>query len=190
VGFLPFGILSAAGAGGVVAADAYELISTTILTSNTASVTFSNLGDYSSTYKHLQIRAAVRSTRTGDGDAFFLRFNGDSGNNYTFHSVAGNGSSVASAAGTAENRGYLADGHSAGSTANGFAGLVTDILEPYSISKNKTVKTLTGWNSTSRQVALRSALWLNTSSITSVNLFALNGNLVAGCRFSLYGIKG
>jgi hypothetical protein len=52
----PLGILSAAGAGGGVAGD-YELISSEILGTTAASVTFSSLGDYSSTYKHLQIRA-------------------------------------------------------------------------------------------------------------------------------------
>jgi hypothetical protein len=49
----PLGILSAAGAGGGVAGD-YELISSEILGTTAASVTFSSLGDYAppiSTYK-------------------------------------------------------------------------------------------------------------------------------------------
>jgi hypothetical protein len=60
----PLGILSAAGAGGggPLASD-YELISTQILTSPQSSITFSSLGTYSSTYKHLQVRAVARSTR-------------------------------------------------------------------------------------------------------------------------------
>lgn len=44
----PLGILSAAGAGGVVAGD-YELISTQILAATTNSVTFTSLGDFAST---------------------------------------------------------------------------------------------------------------------------------------------
>jgi hypothetical protein len=80
----PLGILSAAGAGGVGAT--YELIESQILGSNQSSITFSSLATYASTYKHLQIRAAGK----GSGNSFEetnvnLRFNGDTGSNYSAH---------------------------------------------------------------------------------------------------------
>jgi hypothetical protein len=78
---IPFGILSAAGAGG-----GYELIETQILGSDAASVTFSSLGSYSSVYKHLQLRWTARTTRVATETQIFLRTNSNNSANYSSHS--------------------------------------------------------------------------------------------------------
>jgi hypothetical protein len=88
---IPFGILSAAGAGGGVAGD-YELISSEILGTTAASVTFSSLGDYSSTYKHLQIRAVVRHSAADNENYTTITFNGS--DFVETHYLVGLGSSV------------------------------------------------------------------------------------------------
>ena len=54
----------------------FDLIQTYTLSSNQASVTFSNLGDYSSTYKHLQLRMVAKSNRSGPGELFYYKING------------------------------------------------------------------------------------------------------------------
>jgi hypothetical protein len=79
-----------------VATGAYDLLESTVLTGNQTSVTFSNINtNYGSTYKHLQLRVVTRDTFTGgSGSTVFIRYNADSGNNYAFHSLQGNGSSV------------------------------------------------------------------------------------------------
>jgi hypothetical protein len=38
-------------------------------------------------------------------------------------------------------------------------------------------------------VGLYTALWMNTSAVSSITLAGFTGNLAAGSRFSLYGIK-
>jgi hypothetical protein len=180
------GIFSAAGAGGVAFSSDYELISTTTLGTATNSVTFSSLGTYSSTYKHLQIRyAAKQSNSTSVG--VYGRFNGDTAGNYSWHYLAGNGSSVSSSALTSTTSMLVGSAFGTG-TANAFGGGVIDILDTYSTTKNKTVRSLEG--RASEWVALESGSWRNTASITSITLFPDVYNFSTGSRFSLYGIKG
>ena len=182
---IPFGVLSAAGAGGV--AGTYELIETQILGSSQSSITFSNLGTYSSTYKHLQIRAVTRSNTAGGLGPMEVRLNGDSGTNYAWHRLGGYGSVVQSGAGTSAT--FMAIGLVPynDQTANSFAASVLDILDPYSTSKNTTVRSLAGMPNT---IELRSGAWFNTASVTSVLLKPDSSNTFAiGSRFSIYGIR-
>jgi hypothetical protein len=184
---IPFGILSAAA--GVEAVGDYELIESAILTSNESSVTFSNLGTYSSTYKHLQIRGLARKNATGS-DRILTRFNSDSGSNYAFHELTGDGSSVSSAGATSQTYAYLSIMLRSDETANNFSPFVADILDPFSSTKNTTARSLTGNTASFNRVRLMSAVWLSTASITSISLTAQADSFVAGSRFSLYGVRG
>jgi hypothetical protein len=186
---IPFGVLSAAGAGGV--AGDYELIATELVGADTPSITFSSLATYSSTYKHLQIRTASRNSRTGFSTGVVsLRFNGDTSSSYTYHELFGNGSSVSSYADGSQTsiRGaFFVAG--ASTAANAFGGGVLDILDPFSTTKNTTTRSLSGVADAA--VALTSGAFFKTDAITSITLLGIGGtNLVAGSRFSLYGIRG
>jgi hypothetical protein len=187
----PLGILSAAGVSGE-APPAFELISTTILGSAASSVSFSSLGDYSSTYKHLQIRATLRGTSAiTQNDPVYLRINGDSGTNYSQHGLFGNGSSVGSYGTSSTAQVEVGRMTAAGSpaVANSFSFLVLDILDAYSTTKNKTSRNLLG-STGNNSIILASGVWRNTNSITSISLTATTTTYVAGSRFSLYGIRG
>ena len=190
---IPFGVFSAAGAGGGAAAGAYELISTTLISSNTASVTF-DLSAYTSTYKHIQIRALARGTATY-GHATYLRFNSDTGTNYSYHNLRANGSSVASVDSTANSTTIGAFPSVTGSsgTSGSFGASIYDIVDAFSTSKNKTVRALYGMadgGSFDYYATLTSGNWRNTAAITSIYLAPETGNFVNGSRFSIYGIKG
>jgi len=187
------GIFSAAGAGGGVSLSDFELIETQILGSAQASVIFSNLNNYSSTYKHLQIRATVRTNRGANEDILAVRFNGDTGSNYGGHYLYGTGSTVASGETFAGGpytyiySNFVAAGNN---TANAFAGVVIDFLDAYSTSKNKTIRVAFG-SPGGNLVGLGSGLWRNTNAISSITLFpAIGSSLNATSRFSIYGIKG
>jgi hypothetical protein len=181
----PLGILSAAGAG-VVDLGSYDLLETQILGSAQASITFSSLGTYSSTYKHLQIRAVVRHTNANVGALGYLRANADSGSNYTAHRIWGNSFNVLS--GVINDTGYrLNNMPGANSDTNNYGAFVCDILDAYSTTKFKTIRSLGG--NAAGEIGLYSGHWRNTDSITSLNYSDL-GNTAAGSRFSLYGIKG
>ena len=171
------------GAGG---AAAYELISTSLISTNTPSVTF-NVSSLSSTYKHLQVRVVARSA-SGNANVH-MRFNSDSGSNYTYHQLYGTGSSVGSAADLAQNR-IPAISNLPPSTTE-FSPGIADILDPFSTTKNKTVRSFQGAANTGgiTGVSIHSGAWYNTAALTSMLVFG-DYDFAPGSRISLYGIRG
>jgi hypothetical protein len=116
-----------------------------------------------------------------------LRFNADTGANYSTHTLVGYGAVDSFA--NANSTSIFINGAAAGnSVANKSAGAVIDILDVYNTSKYPTVRALAGADDL---VGLSSGSWRNLASITSITLGPRYGtNLTAPSRFSLYGIKG
>lgn len=170
--------------GAVAPLSSYESISTvTVGSGGASSITFSSIP---STYKHLQIRGI--SYNTAGQNNLGINFNGDGGANYTYHALRGDGSSAVAAAGTGVNYGYLQYDNNTGGT---FASRIVDILDYTSTNKNKTVRTLGGWDANgSGIVFLQSNLWTNTAAISSISLSYNAGNFAEYSSFALYGIKG
>lgn len=188
LGSLWFNSFSAGGGG--AAAD-YELISTTVLGSDTPSVTFSGLGTSGAAYKHLQLRVTARSSNGAVGDSLGLRFNGDTATNYAEKVLYGNGSSAASGSGTSQT--FMSAMTIAGNSAGAyiFGAGVIDILDFSQTTKNKILRSISG-NQAQPFIQSRSGGWYSGSAVTSITLFSANGatNLLTGSRFSLYGLKG
>jgi len=183
LGSLWFKSFSAGGGGDA----AYELISTTVLSTGAASVTFSSLN--TGVYKHLQLRIAGRSST--NSDTVTIRFNADSGTNYSWHQLYGNGSVVGSSSTTSTT--WTQGGYVAGtdSASNIFGVSIVDILDPFATTKNKTVRVLTGVPDSNNLITLRSGAWYNTAAVTSLVVGSASGNNFAtGSRFSLYGLRG
>ena len=186
--FMLLGILNsqAAGAG---AAEAFDLLETTTLTSTASSVTFSGLGAYSD-YKHLQIRAVTRSDRAGEDLDLLCRFNSDTNTNYAHHSIDGNGSSVDSQGSTSQTSMKLGKFLASGAPSGAFGASITDVLDFSSANKNKTIRTLMGSKAQYfQEISLFSGFRNNTEAVTSIQIFGESNNLVSGSRFSLYGVK-
>jgi len=180
-----------ASSGGVAETNSYESISTTTVgAGGVSSVTFSSIP---STYQHLQIRCLVKDTGTtyGTGLQVSLRMNSDSGSNYTYHNLKGQGSS-ASAGGTG-NGSQLYNGYYPGSLSNtsSFGVIVMDILDYGDTNKFKTARALSGDDlNGSGTVALTSGSWRSTSAITSIQLLPNDVAFAQYSSFALYGIKG
>lgn len=182
---IPLGFLAAGGGGG-----AFDLLESQVLSSSASSVTFSSLSAYASTYQHLQIRAVWRGARAEADDDLLMRFNSDTGTNYSYHRVGTfNASSVVSAATTSADKMFVSTGSGNSSTANAFTGVVIDILDPFEITKFKTVRSLGGVASSINYLQLISSSWRNTAAVNSIQLYNYS-NTAALSRFSLYGIKG
>jgi hypothetical protein len=189
--FILLGILNSQAEAGDLA-NSFELIESTVLGSDTASVTFSSIP--TTGYKHLQIRAVMRSTRAAATDSLRMRVNGDSGTNYASHRLVGNPSTVVSAASTGDNIWDVDAFPGNTDTSGSFGLLVMDITDAFDTNKYKTIRHFSarsGSTSANRLVRLTSGLWLSTSAITEISLDQNVGpNWLAGSRFSLYGIKG
>jgi len=184
---IPLGILAAAGAGG---AGAYDLLETTVLTSSASSVSFTSLNStYGTDYKHLQIRGVGRSTRPSAADGIGVNFNADFGSNYSLHNIRGLGSSI-SVGGVANVSNIdLVTVSAANANADNFGGFVIDILDPFSSSKNTTVRALAGVTQDYNDIGHRTGAYFNTASIDEIRFFAGNGDIAAETRFSLYGVR-
>lgn len=179
---IPIGFFGAGAAAG-----AYELIESNILGSNASSVTFSSIP---STYKHLQVRVVAQEAGSGGGNGLLtMRFNGDTGSNYSLHQIEGRGSSVVSGAGTSTTYMYALWTRESVAYPDQFGAAVIDILDYASTAKYKTMRDLHGVADS--RVWLSSGNWRSTSVITSITFNPLfESNIKAGSRFSLYGIKG
>ena len=170
------------------AAGAYDLLETQILTSSAASVTFTGLGSYTD-YKHLQIRATSRQDTAVSIARHYITFNGDTGSNYAIHQLYGNGSSVGSSATAPYPRiQWYGDSVGTSTATNVFAASIIDILNFSDTSKNTTVRCLMGV-ANPNQINFASGLWNSTNAVTSIDIAGQGANLVAGSRFSLYGVK-
>jgi hypothetical protein len=165
------------------------LISTTVLTQNEPSVTF-DVSSFAGVYKHLQIVSAVRAQRDTFQNTYpHLRFNNDSSSIYTNHFLIGTNSGVTSFGGGGEQQMGLAWIPTQNAASNNFGGIIIDILDPFSSSKNKTIRTLGGSSGTDEpRVSLSSGAYLSTNPVSSITIFSTTGNLIAGSRFSLYGV--
>jgi hypothetical protein len=170
--------LAAAGA-----APAFESIATATGNGSSGTITFSSIP---STYQHLQVRLQVIASG-GGGQS--IRFNSDSGNNYAYHNLGGNGSSVF-AGGTANySQMFIGDD----SAATNPALMIVDIHDYASTTKNKTIRSFFGHDRNGAgSVYLYSGLWMNTNAVTSLSLgIGLFGGIFdSGTTASLYGIKG
>lgn len=179
---IPLGILAASG---VQAAGSYDLLESQVLTGSAASVTFSSLSAYASTYQHLQFRVVGQSSRAADNDNLTMRFNGDSSTNYSFHRLSAQ-TSVVSNAGTNQTR-ISIPGFGA-SFPSYFSGHVIDILDFANSSKYTTVRALGGVGPV--LVGLFSGSWRNTAAVDSVTFDTdVAGDIKQYSRFSLYGVK-
>jgi len=172
----------------------YESIATATGTGSSATISVSSIP---STYASLQVRATFKATGTGFYvDDLLLRFNSDTGSNYTKHSLQGNGS-TATAVGTASTTsidcGRILSSDAA--LANMTTTVIIDIHDYASTTKYKTVRIFSGdegnISNTSFRVFLASGLWQSTSAITSLT-FSTDAalNFTSATQVALYGIKG
>ena len=174
----------------LAAAGDFESIATvTVGSGGAASATFSSIPG---TYTHLQIRASARTNRGDFQDVVGIKYNSDTGTNYNWHYIVGDGASASANAGTttATNWGALVGGNSV--NASTFGGFVLDILDYANTNKYKTHRTLSGVdnNDTNGRILLMSGAWRNTNAITSIELYPAFGSLFNQySSFALYGIK-
>lgn len=176
------------GAGGVLVGDFESISTTTVGAGGTSSVTFSSIP---ATYTHLQIRIILRSTSSGSGsEGGYLNFNSDTGSNYTYHRVYGDGASASSGGAASQTNAFVFDYARSGADGSGFMVAVIDILDYDDGNKYKTVRSLTGRDANgSGRVGLYSSVWRSASAITSITLAPEANNFAQYSSFALYGVN-
>jgi hypothetical protein len=157
----------------------FESIATANGTGSSNTITFSSIP---STYTHLQIRVF---SFTSSGDNVAVRFNNDTGFNYAYHQLVGDGAAT-SAAGVANTTLMLGSYSSPSQYGVG----IIDILDYTNTNKNTTIRALQGSDANgSGFIIFRSGLWINTNAVNRIDLSA-NNNFTTASQFALYGIRG
>jgi len=159
----------------------YENIATQTLGSAAASITFSSIP---ATYTDLRLIFVGLGDTAG---GVTLRFNSDSGANYSSTYLQGNGSAAATANNSGNSSISVAGVNTNLRTANS---LLIDVnIFSYTGSTNKTLLSLaSGDNSGNGGTLNVVGLWRNTSTINTVAIFA-PVNFSSGATATLYGIK-
>lgn len=154
-------------------------IATTTLTSSASSITFSSIP---STYTDLRLVFVGTSAANAPGE---MRFNGDTGSNYSRTYLQGNGSSASSSRDTSQTN--ISMGASA-ITSTPMMNTVDIFSYAGSIFKTCLITSSddrNGSGTVDRQVAL----WRSTSAINEIKLTVdLTANFTTGTTATLYGI--
>lgn len=161
---------------------AYDSIATTTLTTGTTSVTFSSIP---ATYTHLQIR--MNLLNSGAGNTWvYIDFGGTSP--VYSHILYGDGATAT--AGAFSNSYSRIIGYASGNTTSPGV-IITDILDYANTNKNKTIRSLFGFdmNGPTGYTGLVSNLYNSTNAVSSLTISA-GTNFAQYSSFALYGIKG
>jgi len=158
----------------------YEPIATTTLGSNQSSVSFTSI---SGSYTDIVIVTNV----SGSDGAICIRFNNDTGTNYSVTRLRGNGTTASSDRGS--NQTYIYGTSNLSVTAGSLQTAIWNIQNYANTTTNKTVVFRDGM--ASHITGATVGLWRSTSAITRIDLSPEFGAQVfyTGSTFTLYGIK-
>lgn len=169
-------------------ATTYTLISSNVLSSTTATVTFSSIP---ATYTDLVLRISSRISVGAIDWPLNLRFNGDTATNYSNVNIYWSGpSSGIFSNQTSANKIFGSTGNTA--TANTF-GSIEIYIPSYTASQNKPLGSFgvpeTNAASFDDGIQAYAGLWRNTNAITSIAISQDGSGFVSGSSFYLYGIS-
>jgi hypothetical protein len=168
-----------------------KIADVTVGSGGAASIDFTSIP---STYTDLVLKISARDNRSGSNytDDIRMRFNGDSGSNYSNKVLYGGGGSTGSFGGSGMDLMYGGYAVGTDATANTFGN--TEIYIPNyagSTYKSASVDGVAESNSSSGvYLALEAGLWSNTSAITAIALTPINGStFLQYSTATLYGVK-
>ena len=161
----------------------YTPIASQTLTGSAASVTFSGVPQ-----NFTDLILVTNADVTSAGASINIRFNSDSGSNYSYTTMYGNGSTVASARGSNLTKSYIA-AYVAPNTALEHT-TITHIQNYSNATTNKTFLSRSNRASASNSPGAEAlvGLWRNTSAINTIFLSPDSGSFDTGSTFNLYGI--
>lgn len=162
----------------------YVALDRVTITGSPATVTFSSIPQG---YTDLVLVANARGNYADSLGIMRVRFNSDTGSNYSMTQLYGNGSSAASAR-VSNQTSFGLEYVSGNNASSGVFSPVTLQLQNYSNATTfKTVLART--NDAAVRAVAQVGLWRSTSAITSITIDEVLGtNWAVGSTFSLYGV--
>jgi hypothetical protein len=163
------------------AGNTYVALATQTLGSAAASVTFSSIP---STYTDLILIMNARNTNANTYP--FLRFNSDTGTNYSITDLVGSAAGAVSYGSVNQSVMNINYSDALPSGASTFAGFIINIQNYSNTTTNKTILCRVSNSATATEALV--GLWRNTSAINTITLTCDSGSYNTGSTFSLYGI--
>jgi hypothetical protein len=175
---------------------AYNSISSYLTpTTPTAWGTLTTGGSFNSipqTYRHLQFRISAQSSTSSMPDQWYFYINNDFSNRFSGQAIQGSGGNPQVAADSL-NRTNKIESFPVGNTIANYRD--THILTYYNYSESSKIKIIRyeyfSYNNAGTYIRQKDVAWINTSTsaISSFQFGSATGDPVAGCTFSLYGIR-
>jgi hypothetical protein len=165
----------------------YTLISSNVLASSAASVTFSSIP---ATYTDLVVRVSARSDRANTQDDMRITFNSTT-TNFSYTYLRGNGSTTTSSYVTADPYNWAGNIPAANATSNTF-GNGELYIPSYLASQNKPSSAIMAMENNVTDPVFLTAnanLWSNSAAISTIYLYLGFGSFVSSSSFYLYGIS-
>jgi len=147
-----------------------------------SSVTFASIP--TTGFRDLRLVVSAKPTGTGY-PAVGGRYNSDTGSNYTFVRMTGNGSSAGSLASSATYNSW-ASTYGLGPVAGAISNFIIDVLDYAATDKHKT--SLARANTPNDGVEASASRWANTAAVTSITLLTTADTFAVGSTFALYGV--
>ena len=158
----------------------YEPIATTTLGSATATISFTSISA-----SYTDIRVVLVGSHETTATTLRMQVNSDTGTNYSYTELIGDGATATSSRGTSSSRINCGNAN----FNNTQPSLITVDWFSYAGSTNKTCLVTASQDRNGSGSVLRTVgLWRSTSAITSVQLFPASGNFATGTTATLYGI--
>lgn len=166
-----------------------KLIETvTVGAGGTSTITFSSIPQ---TYTDLLLVGSTRTSNASDLGYVAVRFNGDSGNNYTYKFL--NGFSTGIYNGSSSSTSFTFASTSANSTTANTFGSFQFYIPRYTASTYKAIESacVTENNGTGAYMDITTSIWNSTSAITSIVVsdYINSSTIMQYSKVSLYGIK-
>lgn len=169
---------------------AFNVIYSETLTVDTASLTI----PIPSGYKHLQIKGKGQITSNSGGN-IWCQFNGDTGSNYSWTLIAGNGTSASSSQDASDVYAALGLFSNTNDPAGSASSFIAEIMN-YNAAYHQMVLAATYYNDNATRTLYQiGSKWSNTSAITSIEIFGTDStlakgstNMAAGSVISVYGV--
>lgn len=154
----------------------YTPIATTTLGSAASSVTFTSI---SGTYTDLVL--IVNASLASGAASVLMRYNSDSGTNYSGTRIYGNGTTAASDRTTSSNQNDIGYFNTS---------MCTSLVSIQNYANSTTYKTCLVRANTTDYVFGQVQMWRNTAAVTSINITNSSAvNFNTGSTFTLYGVK-
>jgi hypothetical protein len=164
----------------------YEPIATTTLGSSTANIDFTSIP---STYTDLVVVGLLK-TATATGNATYMRFNGDTGSNYSATDLSGTGTATVTT--RFANQTWIRLNYYSDPNTSLFTPFLLNIMNYSNTTSHKNTISNFARADSAGQIGFdyMAGLWRSSAQINQITVFIENStNLAAGSSITLYGVK-